>query len=236
MNRRPQNNPPPSPTKRLFRCLTFVLASITFGVVAGVGCSSYRPFSTREFSWQLNAPTSHNPIFVSSCDHEFLWSVLVDVIDSHFEISREMPVRLYDHVLTEGRLDTKPKIGASIAEPWHADSVGIRERIDCTLQTIQRRAIARVIPEANGYLIELFVYKELEDNKNPLKSSSSAANLRFVDDVDEFTDRIDIETGTAGWIMIGRDTGMEDRLLLEIAYRLQNPSGVLRKSKAPIRG
>lgn len=219
-----------------YRHWTFSIVWITLGLLSIFGCSSYRPFSTGQFSWQLNAPTANNPIFVEAYDHDFLWSVLVDVVDSHFEVAREIPVRLYDNVLTEGRLDTKPKIGASLMEPWHADSVGIRERYDCTLQTIQRRVVVRVIPEIGGYLIEAIVYKELEDNKNPLNAASTVANLRFEDNVDSFASRIDVDPNVHGWIMIGRDTAMEERLLLEIAYRLKHPSGILRKSKEPIRG
>lgn len=215
---------------------TFPSFAIIILVIVPIGCQSYRPFSNRELTWKLNAPNANNPILVPAYDHEFLWAVLVDVIDSHFEIAQEMQVRLYGDVLTEGRLDTKPKIGPSLVEFWHADSVGIRERFDCTLQTIRRRAMVRVIPEVNSYQIEVFVYKELEDNKKPLQSSSTLANIRFEDDADEFVSQIDIEPSDSGWIMMGRDSVLEERLLMEIAYRLQHPSGVLRKSKEPIRG
>jgi hypothetical protein len=198
------------------------------------GCSAYRSFGAREFSWQLNAPKSNNPIFVEAYDHEFLWMVLVDVVDSHFEVEREQPIQLHG-VLTEGRLTTKPKIGASLAELWHADSVGLSERFDSTLQTIRRRAEVHVTPEAGGYLIDVKVYKELEDNKNPLKSNSSA-NLRFEDEIDSFVSQIDVDSGSGNWFIVERDTAMEDRLLLEILYRLKHPSGIIRKSKEPIRG
>lgn len=216
---------------------TFCVVGVIIQTVLVIGCcSDYRPFSTREMSWQLNAPSANNPITVpATYDHEFLWAVLVDVVDSHFEIAREMPIRLYGNVLTEGRLDTKPKIGASLAELWHADSVGCRERFDCTLQTIQRHATVRVIPDVNSYKIEVFVYKGLEDNPNPLKSPVSAANLRFEDDVDHFATQIDVEPSRSGWIIIGRDSTLEERLLKEIEYRLQHPSGIIRKSKEPIR-
>lgn len=215
---------------------TFLFGAVIISLYIVSGCSSYRAFSTREFTWQLNAPDANNPIFVSAYDHEFLWAVLVDVVDSHFEIARETPVRLYGNVLTEGRLDTKPKIGASLAELWHADSVGLRERFDCTLQTIRRRVMVRVVPEVNGYQIEVFVYKELEDKRSPLRSPASIANLRFQDDVDGFATQIDVDPSSTGWIMVGRDVVMEERLLREINYRLQHPSGVIRKSKEPIRG
>ncbi len=214
--------------------------ALMLALSALIGCSSYKPFNGRELSWQLNAPKSNNPVFVENYDHELLWAVLVDVIDMHFEIEREMPIRLYGNVLTEGRLDAKPKIGASLLEPWHADSVGLRERFDCTLQTIRRRVEVRVIPDSvsnqAGYQIDVKVYKELEDNKIPLMSPASVANLRFEDQVDNDPNRIDVDQSAAGWYIIERDTAMENRLLLEILYRLKNPAGVIRKSKEPIRG
>ena len=201
-----------------------------------VGCSTYEPFAaTREFSWRWNAPQSHNPIFVENYDHEFLWSILVDVIDSHFEIAREIPIRLHGNVLTEGHLEAVPKMGASLFEPWHADSVGFGERFDCTLQTIRRRVEVHVVPETGGYTVELKVFKELEDKAQPLRAPSSASNLRFKDNADEFADKIDVDPSSAGWSIIERDIALENRLLLEIAYRLNHPPEIIRQSKAPVR-
>ncbi len=216
-------------------CSVTICTAIIFALCVA-GCSSYQPLTVRELSWQLNAPTSNNPIFVEGYDHEFLWAVLVDVVDQHFEIEREMPIRLYGNVLTEGRLDAKPKIGASLAELWYADSIGLRERFDCTLQTIRRRVEVRVIPENSGYQIDVKVYKELEDNKRPLKSTANVANLRYEDQIENDPDLIDIDPSATGWYIIERDALMENGLLLEILYRLKNPSGVVRKSKEPIRG
>jgi len=206
-------------------------------LLQSVGCTSYEPFAaTREFSWRWNAPQSHNPILVENHNHEFLWSVLVDVIDTHFEIEREIPIRLYGDVLTEGHIETKPKIGASLAEFWHADSVGLAERLDCTLQTIRRRMEVHVVPETSGYTIDVRVFKELEDNSRPLWASANASNLRFRDDVDEFADQIDIDPSSTGWFIIERDAAMENRLLREIEYRLKNPPRIIRQSREPIRG
>ena len=200
------------------------------------GCSAYRPFTGRELSWNVNAPNAKNPIYVQTRDHEFLWSVVVDVVDSHFEIAREEPVRLYDNVLTEGRLDTKPSMGGAIFEPWCANSVGFRERADCTFQTIRKKALVRVIPVVGSFQIEVFVYRELEDMKSPLRSPTTNANLRYQSDTDPFTDKIDVNPASRGWIMLGRDTAFEYRLLLEILYRLEHPSKFIRKEKNPIRG
>ena len=200
-----------------------------------VGCSTYEPFASREFSWRWNTPQSHNPVFVENHDHEFLWSVLVDVIDNHFEIDREIPIRLYENVLTEGHLESKPKIGASMSEFWHADSVGAAERFDCTLQTIRRRVEALVVPEAGGYTIEVKVFKELEDNPQPLRAVTNASNLRFRDNADEFAEKIDVDPSSTGWFIIERDAAMENRLLMEIIYRLQNPPKIIRPSREHIR-
>ena len=63
---------------------------------------------------------------------------------------------------------TEPKIGATILEPWHADSVGVRERMESTLQTIRRFAIVTVNDApGGGYTVKVEVYKELEDMAKP---------------------------------------------------------------------
>ena len=200
-----------------------------------IGCTSYEPFAARDFSWRLNAPQSHNPIFVENYNHEFLWGIVADVIDSHFEIAREIPIRLYGDVLTEGHIDTNPKIGASFIEFWHADSVGFAERLDCTLQTIRRRVEVHIVPETGGYTIDVRVFKELEDNSRPLHAVANASNLRFRDNADEFADKIDVNLSSAGWFIIERDAALENQLLSEIIYRLKNPPQIVRPSKESTR-
>jgi hypothetical protein len=123
-----------------------------------------------------------------------------------------------------------------MTELWHADSVGVAERFDCTLQTIRRRVEVLVVPETGGYTIEVKVFKELEDNPRPLRAVANASNLRFRDSADEFADKIDVDRSSAGWFIIERDAAMENRLLMEIVYRLKNPPEIVRPSKAPTRG
>ena len=222
-------------TRSLFPKTWFCLL-VGAALLPAIGCSSYEPFAaTREFSWHLNAPQPQNPIFVENYGHEFLWTMIADAIDTHFEIEWEMPIRLYGDMLTEGHIETKPKIGASLAEFWHADSVGFAERFDCTLQTIRRRAEVHVVPVTGGYTIDVKVFKELEDNSQPLHAVANTSNLRFRDNADEFADKIDVDPGSAGWFIIERDTAMENRLLMEIVYRLQNPPQTVRPSKEPVR-
>ncbi|MCL2005388.1 MAG: hypothetical protein FWG73_04405 [Planctomycetaceae bacterium] len=210
---------------------------IVFAALHFAGCSTYEPFSpAKELSWRLSASQSPNPIFVENYDHDFLWSIVTDVLDNHFDIERELPIRLFDNVLTEGYVETKPKIGASLAEPWHADSVGFRERFDCTLQTVRRRAELHVVPASNGYSIEIKVFKELENNPKPLHSASNASSLRFRESVDEFSEQADVDPSSSSWFIIERDIALESRLLAEIVYRLKHPPKLIRPAKEPIRG
>ena len=65
-----------------------------------------------------------NPMLLPVADAECAWETVVDVVDDYFKIEREEPVRVVGDVLTEGRLDTYPKVAATILEPWHADSAG----------------------------------------------------------------------------------------------------------------
>ncbi|MDR0522252.1 MAG: hypothetical protein LBH00_10430 [Planctomycetaceae bacterium] len=223
---------------RTFPCFDrlLFLSGILIPVLAQMpGCQSYAPVLPQELSQRLTAPKLENPIFVENHHHEFLWSVLTDVIDSHFEIAREMPIRLYGNVLTEGYLETKPKIGASLGELWHADSVGFAERFDCTLQTIRRRVEIRAVPETGGYSIEVKVFKDMEDKRHPLKSSAGTEQLRFRENTEGTADRNRTDEKTR-WYTVERDAAMENRLLQEIAYRLKHPPEILRKSKEPIRG
>ena len=218
-------------------CNRLEILLVGLALLFAAGCSTYEPFAaTRELSWRWNAPQSYNPISVENYNHEFLWSIVVDVIDNHFEIARDIPVRLYGDVLTEGHLETQPKIGGSLFELWHADSVGFQERALCTAQTIRRRVEVHVVPETNGYTIEVKVFKEQEDNSQPLRAVANASNLRFQDNADEFADKIDVDPSSAGWFIIERDAALENLLLMEILYRLKNPPEVIRPAKEPIRG
>ena len=113
------------------------------------------------------APTpgtvSANPLYLPVTNQDWAWEQIIDVVDDYFRVEHENRVQLVGNVLTEGRIDTFPQIGATWLEPHRPDSVGEGSRWESTLQTIRRRAVLRVIPQQGGYLIEAVVYKELED-------------------------------------------------------------------------
>jgi hypothetical protein len=116
-----------------------------------------------------------NQIHVPVANRDWTWEQIVDAVDDYFRVERERQVQLVGDVLTEGRIDTFPLIGATIIEPHRRDSVGRYNRWESTFQTIRRRAIVRVIPDASGYLIDVAVEKDIEDLPHPECATAGAA-------------------------------------------------------------
>ncbi|HEX3726240.1 MAG TPA: hypothetical protein VHV08_08350, partial [Pirellulales bacterium] len=167
-------------------------------------------------------PPQSNPMAVNVMDRDLVWDQVVDVVDDYFRIDREERVKLVGDLLTEGRLDTYPRGGSTLLEPWNHDSVNIYERLESTLQSIRRRAMVRVTPTPAGFEIEVQVFKELEDVPRPETGSVSQANpgmLRNDDSLQRVTNPIPGLQPTLGWIGIGRDPALEQVMLAEIQAR-----------------
>jgi hypothetical protein len=192
--------------------------AIAVVLLAGSGCVTQGPTS----GWPESAgPVVYdNPALVPVADHDLVWETVVDVIDDDFQIDREVPVRQYGDVLTEGRLDTFPLVGSTILEPWHGDAVNLHEKMEGTLQSIRRQAVVRVIPAQGGHWVEVVVRKELEDVAQPLEASAGSATFRYDNSLTRVIDPITEVPTHRGWIPLGRDTALEQRLLGEIQARL----------------
>ncbi|HEX3870003.1 MAG TPA: hypothetical protein VHV77_06185, partial [Pirellulales bacterium] len=109
--------------------------------------------------------------------------------------------------------------GATILEPWRGDSVGTYERTESTLQSMRRRAVVVVIPtEDGGYLVDVAVYKELEDVARPDQSPSAAANFRVDNSLSRlYSDPLaDSNVPTSGWIAQGRDALLEQKMICKL--------------------
>jgi hypothetical protein len=162
-----------------------------------------------------------NPIFIPVTNQDWAWEQIVDVVDDYFRVERESRVQLVGNVVTEGRIDTFPQVGATFVEPHRPDSVGNFNRLESTFQTIRRRAIVRVIPEQGGYMVDLTVEKELEDLPHPENATAGGATFRndssLVSDVNEEVSRTRL---SQHWIPLGRDTECEQQILAEIQARL----------------
>jgi len=160
-------------------------------------------------------------VTVPVTNDEWAWEQIVDVIDDYFDVDQETPVRVVGNVVTEGRIDTFPKIGATIVEPLRRDSVGRYNRWESTFQTIRRRAEIRVMPQQGGYLLDAVVLKELEDLPRPEHSTAGAASFRFDNSLpSRLEERVSPTRLSRFWIPMGRDTVLEQKLLNDIHERL----------------
>jgi len=186
-----------------------------------------------------------NPVLTPPVNRDFLWDQLVDVVDDYFEIKHEDRVRLVDNTFTLGRLETVPELSATFLEPWKRDSVGYYQRLESTLQTMRRLALVQVVPTENGYLVDVTVYKELEDLRRPEQSSAAGSNFRNDEAVDRFNDQtqgpstlidsfpqyaraqgpIGPQPYTSGWIPMGRDMLLEQKIITKLLARV-NPGAL----------
>ncbi len=164
-------------------------------------------------------PPLPNPITVATRDPYVVWETLADVIDDYFDIEYEEPIRIVENAVTEGQLETYPKVAATVLEPWRRDSVGRYERWFATLQSVRRRALVRAAPSPQGFQITVEIYKELEDVP-PEEVGLSPASFRNDSSLTRVTSPSGIARSTSRWVPIGRDFLLEQRILNELASRL----------------
>lgn len=172
-------------------------------------------------STQQPGQVSPNPLYVPVGNHDLAWEQIVDVVDDYFRVERENRVQTVGHVVTEGRIDTFPQVGATWLEPHRPDSAGWDNRWESTFQTIRRRAVLRVIPEQGGYLVDAEVHKELEDLPRPENSSAGAATFRHDNSLpSRLNEDVSRTRLSKHWIPLGRDFMVEQQLLAEIRARV----------------
>jgi hypothetical protein len=108
-----------------------------------------------------------------------------------------------------------------LLEPWRKDSTPGYEKLHATLQSIRRKATVRVIPTDGGYLLDVAVQKELEDLDKPENATAGGATLRYDGTLVRQEGAPGRFSATLGWIPIGRDCSLEQRILADISERLQ---------------
>lgn len=203
---------------------TFWGGLVLWGISLVGGCIS--PTGGIEFPEPMGHPTPavyQNPLLLATTDYQRVWEIVADVIDDEFRIEREMPVRQMGDVWTEGRLETYPLIGSTLLEPWRQDAANFDEKLEGTLQTIRRRAVVRVIPAQAGQWVEVIVFKELEDAR-PLHASAGSAVLRYDSSLTRVETPVIEQPSNVGWISLGRDAALEQRLLGQIQARVSGLS------------
>lgn len=165
-------------------------------------------------------PEVSNPLVVPMLDRWLVMDQISDELDDYFRIYREERIRIIDSVMTEGWIETHPRIGSTLLEPWHKDSTPGFEKAHATLQTVRRFAKVRVIPTGNSYAVDVKVFKELEDLQQPIGSAVSGQTIRHDNALD--VDRLNpwLATRREGWIPMGRDISLEQLILRNIQNRL----------------
>ncbi len=186
------------------------------GLAAMPGC---RRFAERPFAAPTVPIEVPNPLSVPMYDRELVMDQISDELDDYFRIRKEERVRLVDDVLTEGWIETHPQIGGTLLEPWKRDSTPGFEKLHATLQTVRRFAKVRVIPAENRYLIDVKVYKELEDRKFPLGTAVTGQPTRH-DNALDIDDDFVMPERNEGWIPLGRDLSLEQLILRNIQSRI----------------
>jgi hypothetical protein len=170
------------------------------------------------------AQNQSRAIFIPVTNEDYAWEVIVDVVDDYFRIEQENRVQMVGNVMTEGRIDTFPQVGATALEPNHFDSVGRWNLAESTFQSVRRKGEVRVVPQQGGYMVDIAVYKEFEDLPRPENSTAGAASFRFDNSL---SSRLDEEVSRTRlsqfWIPMGRDCEIETQMLLEIQERITNP-------------
>jgi hypothetical protein len=151
-----------------------------------------------------------NPLAIPpSVDFETVWKKTVSVVDDYFMIRSENRL--------SRTIKTDPKVGATLLEPWLADSVGFEERLESTLQTMRRFAEVHVTPAPDGgHLVSVVVFKQLEDLVKPDKQSAGRAVFNNDFPVNRAAEVPGPVPLPLGWINRGRDPELEREILRRI--------------------
>lgn len=203
-----------------FAQFVFLVCLVAVAVFVTPGCQQLKPQPMPDEVLPDYGPIQ-NPLAVPMLPRALVMDEVSDELDNYFRIKREERVRLVDDVLTEGWIETHPKIGSTAIEPWRRDSTPGFEMTHATLQTVRRFAKVRVIPTHNTYLIDVRVYKELEDLPQPQESTISGKTFRHDNtlDIDDLPE--EFRQTERGWIPMGRDMSLEALILQNIQTRLQ---------------
>ena len=158
--------------------------------------------------------TAGNPIFVPAGNEDAVWERTVDVVHDYFDIARENRV-----VGSQpGLIETRFKIGASVVEPWHHDSYGLRNRTEATLQSIRRKALVNVTPAEGGYLISVEVLKEIEDLPGIAYNTAGGATFHQAYPLHRDLDLVTGQSSPSGWVPLGRDDALEGEMLRQLQW------------------
>ncbi len=171
------------------------------------------PTGCATFSAATRPAVVENPILAPSADFESAWRATVTILDEYFDLATE------DR--RARKIVTQPRPGATLLEPWSGDSVGLHDRLESSLQTIRRFAIANVDPApGGGYKIKVQVFKQLEDLAQPERQAIGRAVFNNEIPLNRTREVIGPVPSPIQWIDRGRDTKLEQVILGRIKETL----------------
>ncbi len=182
------------------------------------------PIGCGQLTYRLVNPlpeqTYPNPLELPAVPDDFAWLQVVDVVDDYFRIAKEQPVQNNNQLILDGSLQTTYRVGGSVLEPWRKDSTPGFERLQSTFQSIRRRALVTMRPSTGGYSIEVVVQKDLEDPDRNQYATETTAGVRHDGSIVRRGEDLQDGPQTLGWIPLGRDTSLEQRILSDIFGRI----------------
>jgi hypothetical protein len=150
-------------------------------------------------------------MFVPANSQHAAWERTVDVLhEFHFPIARENRL--------DGVIETDYRVGSSLLEPWHRDSVGFTNRLESTLQSIRRRVKIDLTPVDGGYLVGVEAIKEKEDLVGVAENTAGAATFRKNTPLERNLSVVVGQSSPSGWINLGRDTDLEQAILRKLLW------------------
>ena len=171
------------------------------------------PAGCATFSAATRPAVVENPILAPSADFDSAWRATVTILDEYFDIASE-DRRTH-------KIVTQPRPGATLLEPWNGDSVGFDERLESSLQTIRRFAIANVdAAPGGGFKIKVQVFKQLEDLAQPERQAIGRAVFNNDFPINRTQEVVGPVSAPVQWIDRGRDTKLEQVILGRIKETL----------------
>jgi hypothetical protein len=200
--------------RRLWRATVWAVGAVALG--GAVGCAG-RPLLDNPVLVRPdpNAQCA-NPVYLSlgPPDYAAVFEAVLDVLDDYFEIAY---ANRYD-----GTIRTHPKVAPGLEQPWKPGSPDGAERLLATLQSIRYRCDVTIQPgEQGGYLVQVVVYKELEDVPRPIRATAGAASFRSDNSVERQFEVVDPSVVETNWIPLGRECHLEQVILQRITKKAQ---------------
>lgn len=158
------------------------------------------------------APVTGNALQISSAQADATWERAVAVLnDLHFMVARESKL--------EGVIETYPRAGSNLFEPWHKDSIGLTNRLESTVQSIRRRVIVTFQPSSPGYTtVSVQVIKEIEDLPGIAANYEGGATFSEAQPLERDLNQVLGQSAPSRWLPRGTDPLLQADIIRRIHY------------------